>query len=84
MAKDAGTNQALQWGHTPMGEFYINVVIPTLIDGKGMEDGSPYLVPLHSFVLTKDEEDSLKAMLSGVVVAKTIPKSNGHGLKLVQ
>ncbi len=77
MAKVQASPLALQWGHTPMGEFYISFALPI-----ALPDGQQGFAPLHVFVLTKDEEDSLKAELKNITIAKSIPKSNG--LHLVQ
>ena len=72
MAQEQVLPQALQWGRTPDGQFFIRVVIPiTLERTKG-----PIYVPVRSFLFTKEEEDGLKASLFGLLPASAMPKNN--------
>ena len=78
MADQTATPQALQWGRAPDGRFFINVIIAVQVSGA---DGSVH-VPVHGFILSKEEEEKLKAALANIVLANSMP--NGHNpLRLV-
>ena len=77
MAKKQSSNKDLQWGWTPVGEFYINLVV--MVTG---QDGTKGAVPLEVFLLTGEELDALRSSLSGVVLAKTLPPSPNNGGRL--
>lgn len=72
MARQEALPQALEWGRTPEGEFFIKVIIPISIDGRQAR------VPIRAFILTKEEENMLKASLFGLVPAAEISTPNGH------
>ena len=63
---------AMQWGRQPDGKFFIGLALP--VSGS---QGQQIQVPFTCFLLTKDEEQSLRAALDGLVIS-----SNGHGLAL--
>ena len=72
MARQEAPPQALEWGRTPEGEFFIKVIIPISIDGKQAR------VPIHAFVFTQEEENVLKAALFGLMPVSEMPKDNGQ------
>jgi hypothetical protein len=79
MAQVQSIPPSLQWGRTPTGELYINVVMNIRTDPTGPVLG----VPLHQFILTKEEEDGLTTVVTGLHIAQSIPGGrkllNGHG-----
>ena len=54
----------LGWGRAPDGRFFIVVAVGA--------------VPIHSFILTTEEEASLRAAMAGIVMAE-LPPANGNG-----
>lgn len=72
MAETQVTPIALQWGTRIDGRFYINVVVPVRIDGKG-----PVInVPLYQIILTPEERESLLKSLTGLHTALSLPGDN--------
>ena len=68
MAEQKFSPMALTWGRAPNGRFFLNLDVP--INGPG---GQAMRIPVTGFLLTKDEEQSLRAALDGLVIA-----GNGH------
>lgn len=63
----------LQWGRSPGGRFSITMVATALGPA-----GQTLAIPIRSWVLSKDEEEALKATLhGGLVIASGLP-GNGH------
>lgn len=58
----------LRWGRTPLGVFVLELTIPKQVAPDKVEYS-----PLFQFGLTKEEEESLRAMLSGLVLAPSLP-----------
>ena len=74
MAQQEFYPQAIMWGRSPDGRFTImvNMQVPT-------NKGGFRFVPVTTFFLTKEEEQSLKASLTGLHVASSVvDASNGH------
>lgn len=65
--------QALQWGRLPDGRFFVDIVLPVPAAA-----GKVVRVPLARFVLTKEEEQFLKASLSGLQIATTLNGGANH------
>ena len=61
MADQTFFPQSLAWGRLPNGKFFLNLDMQ--ISGPG---GKLMRVPVTSFILTKDEEERLKASLTGL------------------
>ena len=57
----------LQWGLMPDGRLQITVAAPVNVPGP--EGQVQVNVPVRTFVLSAEERASLKALLSGLVVA---------------
>jgi hypothetical protein len=71
MAEQKISGLALTWGRVPDGRFAITLAIP--IAGPG---GKVLQAPFTAFILTPEEEQSLRAAMGGLHVV-----SNGHLLK---
>lgn len=70
MADQQSIPLQLQWGHTPDGRFFVATVLPV----RG-PTGEQVLIPVTQWMLTKDEEQSLMAKLTGgLVVTASIPE----------
>ena len=63
--------QSLAWGRLPDGRFFLNLDMQVQAPG-----GKILRVPVCSFLLTKDEENQLKASLSGLHIGT----GNGDGV----
>ena len=70
MADQTVTPQALSWKRNADGRVQITVAVQVQT-----APGSPvFSVPIHTFVLTQDEEHGLLTLLSGVAIAHELPK----------
>ena len=61
MAEQTFHPQSLAWGRLPDGRFFLNLDMQ--VQGP---NGQMVRVPVCSFMLTKDEEERLKASLTGL------------------
>lgn len=74
MANQEFYPQAIMWGRSADGRFGItvNMQLPT-------NKGQFRFVPVTTFILTKEEEQRLRATLDGLHVASSlVDASNGH------
>lgn len=70
MADQQVSPQVLAWGRGPDGHFFIQVAVQVSEAGKKVTH-----VPICGFTLTKDEEERLKASLTGLHIVT----GNGRG-----
>ena len=67
MAEQQQQQQQLTWTRLPDGRFAITVGVPMMIQTP--QGPQPQVMPLHTWILSKEEEAKLKASMAGLFVA---------------
>lgn len=76
MAEQKMSMMAMSWGRQPDGRFFLQLAVP--VNGPA---GQQIQVPVVAFLLTREEEQSLKASLLGLHVATNLAApGNGHSV----
>lgn len=69
MADQEAAPQVLSWGRNANGKFIITVALPVQLT-----KDQAIAAPIHTFVLTKEEEAALRASLGGITIASKVPE----------
>ena len=78
MADQQASSMVLIWQRHATGRLMITVAVTvTLPDVPGQDPNAPPTVmnaPVHAFLLTKEEENNLRAVMGGIVLATNVPE----------